>query len=47
MVVGSGVSVGVWLIFFGVKDLVVVNEVLDFMFEAGTIIGVMAFFWWN
>ena len=38
-----GVSVGVWLISFRVGDFVVVNEVLDFVFEVGTVIGVMAF----
>ena len=43
MVVGQGVSVGVWLISFRVRNFVVVNEVLDFVFEAGIIIGVMAF----
>ena len=31
------------MISFRVGDIVVVNEVLDFMFEAGTVIGVMAF----
>ena len=43
MVVGYGVSIGVWLISFRVGNFVVVNEVLDFVFKAGTVVGVMAF----
>ena len=31
------------MISFRVGDLVVVNEVLDFVFEAGIVIGIMAF----
>ena len=43
MVVGYGVSVSVWLISFRVGNFVVVYKVLDFVFKAGTIVGVMAF----
>ena len=35
--------VGVWVIFFWIGDFMVVDEVLDFVFEAGIIVDVMAF----
>ena len=37
------ISVSVWLVSFRVGELMVVDEVLDFVLEAGVIIGVMAF----
>ena len=37
------VSVSVWLISFGVGNFVIVDKVLDFVFKAGAIVGVMAF----
>ena len=31
------------MISFGVRDFVTVDKVLDFVFKAGTVVGVMAF----
>ena len=42
MVIGQRISGNVWLVSFRVGDLMVVDEVLDFVFKAGTVIGVMA-----